>query len=71
MKATLQNEPTALSREEKAEVIDFLLPQVVGDEDDDISPELMAELERRIEAHEKDPSGTMTLEAWRKERGIV
>ncbi len=71
MKATLQNELTALSREEKAEVIDFLLPQIVGDEDDDISPELMAELERRIDAHEKDPSGAMTLEEWRKERGIV
>lgn len=71
MNATLQKELAALSLEEKAEVIDFLLPAVVGAEDDEISPELMAELERRIDAHEKDPSGAITLEEWRRERGLA
>ncbi len=71
MNATLQKELAALSREEKAEIIDFLIPAVAGSEDDDISPELMAELERRIAEHEADPSGAVTLEEWRKERGLA
>ena len=70
MNASLQKELAALSREEKAEIIDFLIPAVAGSEDDDISPELMAELERRIAEHEADPSGAITLEEWRKERGL-
>jgi putative addiction module component (TIGR02574 family) len=70
MNATLQKELAALSREEKAEVIDFLLPAVVASDDEEISPELMAELERRIAEHEADPSGAITLEEWRKERGL-
>lgn len=70
MNATLQKELAALSREEKAEIIDFLIPAVAGPEEEDISPELAAELERRIAEHETDPSGAISLEEWRKERGI-
>lgn len=65
MNATLQKELSALSREEKAEVIDFLLPAVVAADDDEVSPELMAELERRIAEHEADPSGAITLEEFK------
>ena len=49
MNASLQKELAALSIEEKAEVIDFLLPDVVKAEDEEISPDLMAELERRLD----------------------
>ena len=66
MNATLQKELAALSREEKAEVIDFLLPDVVGAEDEEISPELLAELERRIDEDEANPGRSITLEEWRK-----
>lgn len=66
MNATLQKELAALSREEKAEVIDFLLPTVVGAEDEEIPPELMAELERRIEEDEANPGGSITLEEFRR-----
>lgn len=60
MKATLEKELAALSVQEKVEVIDLLLPDVVG-EDDPISQEVMAELDRRDAAHEADPSGALTL----------
>jgi putative addiction module component (TIGR02574 family) len=65
MNATLKKELAALSHEEKAEVIDFLLPQIAGAEDE-ISPELMAELERRIEEDEANPEGRITLEDFRR-----
>lgn len=71
MNAILQKELAALSIQEKAEIIDFLLPDVVRAEDEEISPDLMEELERRIEAHQQDPSGAITLEEWRKERGLA
>lgn len=54
MNATLEKELSALSVEEKAEVIDLLLPAVVGS-DDDIPPRLLAELERRADEFEKHP----------------
>ena len=54
MNATLEKELSALSVEEKAEVIDLLLPAVVG-RDDDIPPRLLAELERRGDEFEKNP----------------
>lgn len=66
MNATLQKELAALSREEKAEIIDFLLPAVVGADDDEISPELMAELERRIDEDEANPEGGLSLEQFRQ-----
>ncbi len=54
MNATLEKELSALSVEEKAEVIDLLLPAVVG-RDDDIPAHLLAELERRADEFEKNP----------------
>ena len=47
MNAMLEKELTALSPEEKAEVIDFLLPDVIAQDEEGIPKELMAELERR------------------------
>lgn len=61
MNATLEKELTALSVEEKAEVIDFLLPAVAGT-DDEIPPVLLTELERRDEAYERNPSAGLSLE---------
>ena len=51
---------------EKAEVIDFLLPGVVGNDNDEISAELLAELERRDDAYEANPTGAMTLREFDK-----
>ncbi|MEN9574597.1 MAG: putative addiction module component [Verrucomicrobiota bacterium] len=61
MNATLEKELAALSVEEKAEVVDFLLPAVVG-ADDEIPPSLLTELERRDEAYERNPTPGLTLE---------
>ena len=66
MNATLEKELTALSPEEKAEVIDFLLPEVVGNDNDEISAELLAELERRDDAYEANSTGAMTLREFDK-----
>lgn len=62
MNATLEKELSALTPEEKAEVIDFLLPDVVAHDDEEISPELLAELERRCNEYDANPTGGMTLE---------
>jgi len=61
MKAELEKELASLSFEEKNEVFNFLLPFVTPDADE-ISPELLAELENRLAAHRADPTGSMTLE---------
>lgn len=61
MNATLEKELTALSRDEKAEVIDFLLPDVIAQDDESIPAELLAELERRCDAYDANPTGEMTL----------
>jgi putative addiction module component (TIGR02574 family) len=61
MNATLEKELSALSVAEKAEVIDYLIPKVMGAEGE-IPPALLAELERRDEEYERNPSGGMTLE---------
>jgi hypothetical protein len=61
MNETLERELKALSAEEKAEVIDLLLPDVVGNDNDDIAAELLTELERRDDAYEADPAKSMTL----------
>ena len=66
MNATLEKELNGLSPAEKAEVIDFLLPDVVGKDNDDISSELLAELERRDGAYEANPSGALTLREFDK-----
>ncbi len=60
MNATLEKELAGLTLQEKAEVIDFLLPEVIGN-DDEIPAELLAELERRDEAYEANPTGALTL----------
>ena len=63
MKASLEKELSALSLEEKNEVFAYLMPFVTPDEEsEEISPELMAELEKRLAAHRADPAGSMTLE---------
>lgn len=56
MNATLEKELSALSIAEKAEVIDYLIPKVMG-ADDEIPPALLTELERRAEAYDKNPVG--------------
>ena len=61
MNVTLEKELAALSPQEKAEVIDFLLPDVVGRDNDEIPTELLAELERRDAAYEANPTGAMNL----------
>lgn len=61
MNAILEKELAALSPQEKAEVIDFLLPDVVGSDSDEIEAELLAELERRDDAYEANPAGGLTL----------
>lgn len=67
MKAELEKQLTGLSLEEKSEVVSFLMPFVTPtDDEDEVSPELMAELERRLEAHRADPSGSITLEEFKK-----
>ena len=60
MNAILEKELAALSPQDKAEVIDFLLPAVVG-HDDEIPADVLTELERRDDAYEANPTGAMTL----------
>lgn len=61
MKATLEKNLVGLTLEEKAEVIDFLLPDVVGNDNEEMPAGLLAELERRDDAYEANPTGAMTL----------
>lgn len=61
MKATLEKELNSLTREEKAKVIDYLIPAVMGG-DAEIPPTLLVELERRDEAFEQNPANGMSLE---------
>lgn len=62
MNATLEKELAALSVAEKAEVIDYLIPAVMGAEDE-IPPGVLAELERRAEAYDQNPVGYTIEEA--------
>jgi len=69
MKAELERQLTGLSLEEKNEVVSFLMPFVTPDFDEDpIHPELSSELERRLSVHLADPSGSITLEEFKKRR---
>jgi hypothetical protein len=61
MNAILEKELRTLSPEEKVEVIDFLLPEVIAQDDQDIPAELLAELERRCDEYDAKPTGEMTL----------
>jgi hypothetical protein len=61
MNATLEKELAGLTLQEKAEVIDYLLPEVIGT-DTEIPADLLAELERRDIAFEANPASGITLE---------
>jgi hypothetical protein len=61
MKASLEKELAALTPTQKAEVIDFLLPEFIGSAQDDIPSDVLTELERRDDKYETDPSGALTL----------
>ena len=57
MNATLEKELAGLSAKEKAELIDYLLPDVVADDSALIPSDLLVELEERADAHDKNPTG--------------
>ena len=65
MKAALEKELSALSLEEKNEVVSYLMPFVTPPESDDISPELLELLEQRLKQHRSDPTGCITLEQFK------
>lgn len=66
MKAALEKELSALSLEEKNEVFNYLMHFVTPAEEDPISHELMAELDKRLEDDDRNPDAAMTLEAFKK-----
>ena len=68
MKVELEKELSALSLEEKNEVFTFLMPFVTPNYEEgyEVPADLMAELERRLAAHDADPSGSITLEEFKK-----
>ena len=69
MKVELEHQLTRLSLEEKSEVVSFLMPFVSQDfEEDEISPELLSELDRRLEAHRANPTGSITLEQFKERK---
>jgi putative addiction module component (TIGR02574 family) len=65
MNAVLEQQLSALSPEEKAEVVDFLMPSLAA-AGDVIPPALLVELERRDAEYERNPSGGLTLEQFDK-----
>ena len=65
MNATLEKKLAALTLQEKAEVIDYLLPAVAG-ADRQISANWLAELERCDASHEAQPESGITLEKLEK-----
>ena len=65
MKAALEKELSALSLEEKNEVVTYLMPFVTPPEGDEISPELLEMLELRLKEHRADPTGSITLEQFK------
>ena len=67
MKAELEIALTALTIEEKTEVYTFLSPFVTPpSRDEDVSPDLLVELEKRLVLHRADPSGAVTLEQFKR-----
>jgi putative addiction module component (TIGR02574 family) len=66
MNATLEKEIATLNPDEKRRLIDELWQQLEPVDDDNISPELLKELERRADAYETNPVGGMTLEQFEK-----
>ncbi len=65
MKASLEKELSALSLEEKVEAYTYLAPFVTPPENEDISPELLEMLDRRLEEDERNPEAAMSLEEFK------
>jgi putative addiction module component (TIGR02574 family) len=61
-KATLLAEIMQLTPEERRELSDELNVAVEEDEDFALTPEQMAEIDRRIEEHRRDPSSAIPWE---------
>lgn len=61
-KTTLLAEIMRLTPEERRELSDELNATVAEDEDFILTPEQKAEIDRRIEEHERDPSSAMPWE---------
>lgn len=67
MKAELETVLKALTIEEKTEVYTFLSPFVTPlSRDEDISPDVLVELEKRLAIHRADLSGAITLEQFKQ-----
>lgn len=65
MKAALEKELSALSLEEKNEVVTFLMPFVTPTDSEGISSEILEILENRLQEHRADPTGSITLEQFK------
>ena len=65
MKALLK-ELLQLSPSERVELAKELLDSVSDDDFPSLTPEQMAEIDRRIEEHEKDPTGAIPWEEVRE-----
>jgi putative addiction module component (TIGR02574 family) len=61
-KATILAEIMRLTPEERRELSDQLNATVAEDEDFALTPEQMAEIDRRIEEHRRDPSSAVPWE---------
>ena len=66
-KATLLAEIMQLTPEERRELSNELNAAVAEDEDFALTPEQMAEINRRIEEHRRDPSSAIPWEVVRDE----
>lgn len=65
MNAELKCQLASLTPEEKEDAYYFLMPDVVPDEEGEISAELKAELERRIRDDDEHPVEAMSLEGFK------
>ena len=61
-KATLLAEIMQLTAKERRDLVEDLLAAVEEDEDCAMTPEQMAEIDRRIAEHERDPSSAVPWE---------
>lgn len=61
-KATLLAEIMQLTPKERRDLVEDLLAVVEEDEDFALTPEQMAEIDRRIAEHERDPSSAVPWE---------
>jgi len=61
-KAALLTEIMRLTPEERRELVDDLQEIVEEDEDSALTPEQIAELDRRIEEHKRDPGSAIPWE---------